>query len=177
MTINRALAAGAVTMAIAGGALAGALLGVPGVTAAQEGDTTTTTAPADTDAGGGSGFENGADDHGDLRCRPWGRGLHEVGLSAAADALGIGPDELEGALRDGDSVADVAAEEGVDVQDVIEALTAAATAAIDDKVAAGDLEAARAEDIKADLAEHITALVNGEHPGRGHRFGPGGPGS
>jgi hypothetical protein len=46
---------------------------------------------------------------------------------------------------------------------VIDALVADATARLDEAVADGRLDADRAEEIKADLVERITAKVNGEH--------------
>ena len=84
-------------------------------------------------------------------------------------------DELREALDRNTSIADVAAEQGVDVQVVIDALVADITADIDDKVADGDIDEARAAELKETLEERVTAVVNGELRARGPR-GPGGPG-
>jgi hypothetical protein len=51
------------------------------------------------------------------------------------------------------------------VQTVIEALVTEATAAIDQGVTNGRIDAERAEEMKANLEDHITARVNGEDPG------------
>jgi uncharacterized protein YidB (DUF937 family) len=100
---------------------------------------------------------------------PGPRGGIRAGLSAAAEALGISVDDLRSALRDDKTIADVAAEHGVDVQAVIDAMVAEATERIDQAVADGDVDADRAAELEADLPERLTALVNGELP----RFGPG----
>jgi hypothetical protein len=99
-----------------------------------------------------------------------GRHLMGAGLDTAADAIGITADELRAALQDGSTIAEVAAEHDVEAQAVIDALVAEATARIDEAVADGAMDADRADEIKADLVERITAHVNGEHPmldGRG----------
>lgn len=98
-----------------------------------------------------------------------GPGARGHGLGVAAEAIGIEADELLAALRDGQTIAEVAEANGVEPQAVIDALVADATARIDQRVADGDLDAERAEEIKANLPERIAALVNGEH--RPHRPG------
>jgi hypothetical protein len=98
--------------------------------------------------------------------------LREEGLETAAATIGITADELRTALQDGSSIADVATAHDVDPQAVIDALVAEATARIDQAVADGRLDSDRAEEMKRNLVEHITARVNGERPLRG---GPGAP--
>ena len=79
--------------------------------------------------------------------------------TVAAEAIGITEDELRAALEDGQSIAQVAEANGVDVQTVIDAMVAAATER---------LEAAIAE-----LPERMAEVVEREGlPDRG----PGGPG-
>lgn len=101
------------------------------------------------------------------------------GLDVAADVIGITEADLLAALRDGSTLAEVAEANGVEPQAVIDALVAAATEAIDAAVEAGDLDADRAEQMKAGLVERITERVQegGLHhgPGRGpgHGRGPG----
>jgi uncharacterized protein YidB (DUF937 family) len=97
-----------------------------------------------------------------------------LGLETAADAIGITADDLRTALQDGSTIAEVAAANDVDVQTVIDALVAEATTRIDEAVADGRLDADRAETMKANLEERITARVNGEDAGPGEGFGPGG---
>lgn len=130
---RKLIGAVAFSLALAGGGVAGALLGVPGTSGAQE---TTTDAPA------------AADD-----ARP-ARGPHGPHLEAAAEALGLTGEELRAELEDGSTIAEVAADRGVDVNTVIDAVVSSAT---------------------DHLRERITAIVNGEARlgGRGH--GPGRP--
>ena len=77
--------------------------------------------------------------------RPGGRGGSGGGMiaDAAATALGISPDELKTELDAGRTIAEVAADTGIDVQTVIDAIVA---------------------DRTADLTERVTDLVNGVAP-------------
>jgi len=103
---------------------------------------------------------------------PGGPGERGPGLNAAAEAIGITVEDLRTAVREGDTIADVAAANDVDVQTVIDALVAEATTRVDAAVANGELTEAKAVERKADLVEHITAMVNGERP---EGFGSHGP--
>lgn len=92
-------------------------------------------------------------------------------LAAAAEVLGITADELRTALEGGRSIADVAAERGVEKQAVVDALVAAATERIDAELADGRLTQAQADERKAELVERVTAQVEraglperGSHP-------------
>lgn len=69
-----------------------------------------------------------------------GRGAH---LDAAATALGITTDELKTELEAGKTIADIATEKGIDVQTVINAIVAAET---------------------ANITERVTDMVNGVKP-------------
>jgi alkylated DNA nucleotide flippase Atl1 len=102
-----------------------------------------------------------------------GRG-HGPKLDAAAEALNLSVEDLREQLRDGRTLAQVAQEQNVDVQRVIDAMVAAATERIDEEVQEGDLTAEEGNERKANLEERITRLVN-EGPqrgGPGHRRGP-----
>lgn len=147
MKRSTVLGAAAFSLALAGGGAAGALLGTPVVSGAQ--DDTTTTAPADDEARPGRG--------GPIRA------FRGDCLEAAAEALGISTDELREQLRDGRTIADVAEERGVAVDDVVEAMVAAGTERLQEAI--------------EELPERMTALVEGELPRRGPRraFGPGAP--
>ena len=94
-------------------------------------------------------------------------------VETLTSALGISAEELQAAKEAGQSVADIAAAQGVDLQDVIDALVANAEARIDAKLAAGDIDAERAQEKLDSIEERITARVNGEGGERG--FGRGGP--
>src|SRR5688572_25205015 len=109
MPMNRKLlGAAAFSLALAGGGAAGAILGTPNLTLAQDSDATDETTEASPD-----GFRG-----------PRGHGLQ---LEAAAGAIGITEEELLTALQDGQSIAQVAEANDVDVQTVIDAMVAAAT--------------------------------------------------
>jgi hypothetical protein len=90
------------------------------------------------------------------------RGGRGPGLEAAAEAIGISEDELRTALADGASLAEVAADHGVDVETLADALVAEATARLDEAVADGRLTESEAAERVADLDERITAHLNGE---------------
>ena len=98
-----------------------------------------------------------------------------IDLDVAAEALGITEDELEDALEDDQSIADVAAARNVNVQAVVDALVADANARIDDEVADGDLDAEDAAELKEDVTDRVEDRIDddfgGGRPGRG--FGGG----
>lgn len=103
-----------------------------------------------------------------------------INLDTAAKTLGITAAELRQALQDGDTLAEVAQQHGVKVQTLVDALVAAATQRIDTAIAEGRLTKDRAAQMKADLNERITELVNEGMPARdkfgpGHHRGPGAP--
>lgn len=243
MKINRKLlGAAAFSAALAGGGAAGALLGTPGLSGAQDDTETTTTETDAVEHRGPGGFHDGellaaaaealgvtedelrtaledgqsiadvAEAQGvDLQTvidalvaqaterleeieaalpermeelvnkEGWGDGprgrrhhLLEAGIDVAAEAIGITEQELVEQLRDGSTIAEVAEANGVDVQTVIDALVAAATERIDAAVESGDLDADRAEELKANLVERVTDRVN--HEGFPHRPFRGAPG-
>lgn len=118
------------------GSVIGAGFGSPGISGAlQTPDEETTTA------------EGGTTAPADGPRRPF--GSH---LAVAAETLGMTEDELRTALAaEGATIASIAAERGVDVQLVIDAIVA---------------------DSQDELVERVTAMVNGEL----REHGPGGPG-
>ncbi|MBA2282966.1 MAG: hypothetical protein H0W25_17290 [Acidimicrobiia bacterium] len=163
MPMTRKLAGAlAFSAALAAGGVAGALLGTPSISGAQE--TPTTDAPTTDSETPAPSPDGRPDGH-----RGPGRFLHPS-LEVVAAQSGITVEELRTELADGSTIAELAADRGLDLDGIIAAVVADATSRIDEAVAAGDLEAERAEEIKADLTEHVTAFVNGE------RRGPGGPG-
>lgn len=92
-----------------------------------------------------------------------------------AEALGLTTDELRTRLRDGESLADVAEAEGVDVQAVVDAIVAGHQVRLDEAVADGRITQEQADERAADLEEHAEAIVEGTFEGRmgGHRPGMG----
>lgn len=117
---------------------------------------------------------------------PWGghgprngMGHHAFGggLDAAAATLGLSEGELRDALRDGDTLAGVAEEQGVPVDDLVRAMVDAARADLDQAVEDGRMTDAMRDSMLESLDERIRALVTeGFRPmdgGPGHRgFGP-----
>lgn len=101
------------------------------------------------------------------------RGALRDGIGTAAGAIGIAPLDLARAIRDGQTIADVASENGVEPQAVIDALVAEANARIDERAAARGLGEDEVAELKARAEERITTLVNEggprHHGGRGIR--------
>jgi len=116
--------------------------------------------------------------------RPDGRGPGKggpgraLGLEAAAGALSISVDELSAELRSGRTIAEVAAERGVDVQTVIDAMVGELRTRLEERVAAGDLTQEQVDEKLAEATERITEQVDESMPTRpaGPRGGRGGPG-
>ncbi len=199
--MRKTLAAAALGATLMGGTIVGAATVLPAVVGAQSSTTTPSTTPsAGTDAaahqqrhtdrlnsslqplvdngtitttqrdavvGALSGMEHGMG----------GRGMGGMrgGIGAAseavASALGIDVATLRTEVMAGKSLATIASEKGVDVQDVVDALTTELNAKIDEAVTAGKLTAEQATERKADVAERVTDMVNGTLPlgkGRGH---------
>ncbi len=100
--------------------------------------------------------------------RGWGpgRGLPhlEEAVAAAAEIIGVEPDALRDGLRDGRSVAEIAEEAGVARQDVVDAIVAAATDALDQAVADGHLDTDRAASLAEHLPEWAGQLVDAHRP-------------
>lgn len=154
MRKQKTIAAVAMTAALAGGALIGSTLGNPLASGAQDNTSTTTTAPKGSSdqggkPGGGPGFRMG------------GGGID---LEVAAKTLGLSTEELRTQLQDGKSLADIAEAQGVDKQDLIDAL-----------VAAGE---ERLDEAKAELPDRIAEAIESTHTGGGDHGGrgPGGRG-
>ncbi|HEX6310269.1 MAG TPA: hypothetical protein VF152_01430 [Acidimicrobiia bacterium] len=159
MQIKRSVA----VLALSGSALAGGVLFGPVLAGAQEdgqqdGQQDGQEQPAPEEGPGGP-------------CRGPGGGKH---LEVAAGAIGIEVDALREALEGGQTMAQVAEANGVDVQTVVDALVADISARIDEGVAEGRLTQEEADAKKAELQERVTARVNGERP-EGAPEGPRGP--
>jgi polyhydroxyalkanoate synthesis regulator phasin len=145
MPSKKLAGAAAFTAALAAGGAAGALFGTPVLSNAQEADSPATEPTPEPEAR--------------QEARPDGRRGEK--LATAAEVLGMTEAELRTQLHSGKSIADVAAEKGVDKQKVIDALVAAASARIDQ--------------MKAQLPQRMAEMVERDglprHEGR-HR-GPG----
>lgn len=96
-----------------------------------------------------------------------------------AEILGLDSSEIGEALRNGESLADLAAANGVDSQDLVDALVASIEERVNGAIEEGHIDADKAAEILADASERAEDKVNGVfEPGeRGHRGrGFGGPG-
>jgi len=83
------------------------------------------------------------------------------GLEEAAAAIGIDEADLRAALDNGDTIADVAEANGVDVDEVIAAMVDAKADRLDAKVAEGRITQEEADNKLADDEARITDRVNG----------------
>jgi cell division FtsZ-interacting protein ZapD len=92
-----------------------------------------------------------------------------AGLADVAEAIGISTDDLRAALRDGQTLAEVAGANGVDPQRVVDDLVDNGTARLEAAVAAGRIDQAAADQRKAGLPERAADLVNGELERDAHR--------
>ena len=97
-------------------------------------------------------------------------------LATAASYLGLTEAQLREELQ-GKTLGEIAKEQGKTPAGLVQQLVATQTKRIDEAVADGRLTDAQATELKANLEEHVQALVNGELRGPGDerhpRFWPG----
>ena len=101
---------------------------------------------------------------------------HAERIAVLTDALGVGEDVLQTAREAGQNIADVAADQGVAVQTVVDAIVESKTALIQEHVVTGDLTQEEANERIAGLRERVTERVNatpGERRGEGRGEGRG----
>jgi hypothetical protein len=96
--------------------------------------------------------------------------------SVAATAIGISESDLAAALRQGQTIAQVAKAHGVDVQKAIDALVADANDEIATALKNGAITQAQADAENAQVTQRVTAQVNGTFQGGPGGYGPGGHG-
>ena len=111
----------------------------------------------------------------DQRGHRRGLGRTGAGLDVVEDVLGLSAEEIRAGLDEGKTLADLAEEQGVSVEDLADAMAAQAIERIDQAVEDGKIDADRAADAKANLDEMIDNAINAEafSLGRmaGHRDG------
>lgn len=95
--------------------------------------------------------------------RPHAR-LHAHG--AAATYLGLSPRELGAELRDGKSLAEIAAAQGKSVEGLVDAMLVHAKARLDKAVESGRLTRERTDQILGRLADAVERLVQRVHSAR-----------
>jgi hypothetical protein len=102
---------------------------------------------------------------------PGGPGRHHRGPGfdgeVLAGLLGVDVDTLRADLGEGKTVAEIAGEQGVDVQTVVDSLVAEAESHLDLSVENGRLTQEEADAKLADATERITDFVNNGFPRRG----------
>lgn len=94
----------------------------------------------------------------------FGRG---VASEALTDLLGLDAQELREQLRDGATLAEIATDQGVEVQDVIDELVGELQERLDNAVENGRIDQAEADEKLADAEARITDMVNNGRPERG----------
>jgi hypothetical protein len=97
------------------------------------------------------------------------RGHHHAGFDGevVAELLGVDAETLRTELRSGTTVAEIATEQGVDPQTVIDALVAEADSHLDLSVENGRLTQEEADARLAEITERITDMVENGRPQRG----------
>lgn len=96
-------------------------------------------------------------------------------LDEATSYLGLTQAELLEKVRDGNSLADIAKEQGKSADGLVKLLVDAEKKQLDEAVKDGTLTDAQRDRIESSLEKRITDVVNAELPafGLGFRFGPG----
>ncbi|MEX0698241.1 MAG: hypothetical protein WD651_05450 [Acidimicrobiia bacterium] len=91
-----------------------------------------------------------------------GRGPGLASFEAAADIIGIENADLREALADGATLAEVAEDNGVDVETLVDGLVAALNEKVDELVADGRITEERAAEIKENAPQRIENFVNAQ---------------
>ena len=91
-----------------------------------------------------------------------GRGPGLASFEAAAEIIGIETSELREALADGSTLAEVAEDNGADVETLVDGLVAALNDKVDELVADGRITEEQAAEIKENAPERIESFVNAE---------------
>ncbi len=138
-----------------------ALVAVPVVAGAQEADQPATTDSTVTD-------ETVVESSG-RRGHHGHRGFG--GLDSLTDVLGLTEDEVRTALQEGSTLAEIASQQGVEVDAVVDALVAEAESHMAEAVAEERITQAEADEKLADVEERITEWVNSVFEGREGRTG------
>jgi hypothetical protein len=160
-----------VTWAIAGLALAGALVGGAGIAVAATSTTatpTSSTTSVDPPYGHMGGWA-GMGDMEDMAGMAFGE---NSAIAAAADYLGLSLTDLRAQLRSGTSLADVAAAQGKSVAGLEDAMVAAISSHLDANTTLTAEEKAAA---LAAMKSHLDVMVTA-NPSNGSGFGPMGAG-
>lgn len=99
-------------------------------------------------------------------------GARGQALEAAAEIVGVETDELRTMLRGGQTLAEIAAANGVSQEQLVSALTDSANERLDEAVADGRLTQAEADEKRASLTERIQERVTSDSPPQRGERGP-----
>src|SRR5690606_19801361 len=90
-----------------------------------------------------------------------------------ASILGLEQADLREAVVGGQSLADIAAEQGVDTQELVDAIVDAAEERVSTALESGRIDQEKADEILAGAEDRAESIINAEFEGRpGHRGGP-----
>jgi hypothetical protein len=95
----------------------------------------------------------------------WGRDAQPMLMNEFAKALGMDQQSLMTELQSGKSIADVAQEHNVDVQQLKQTVLAAMKTSLDDAVKNNNLTQAQADQIYQNLSNKIDSILNQKWPG------------
>lgn len=107
---------------------------------------------------------------------PRGHGWALVKLDVAAEELGLTEEELREQLRGGASLAEIAEDQGVDVDDLVNVIVEAAKKSLAAAVEDGRIDQERADELTANLEERIRTFVEEGVPSPPDGLRPFGPG-
>ena len=105
--------------------------------------------------------------------RHGGFGLRGAIADEVSQVLGLSAEEIRSQLAAGSSLADIAADQGVETQAVVDAIVASIQERIDAAVADGRLTEDEAAERADDIAEHAADMVERSFDGMGAGFGEG----
>lgn len=88
-----------------------------------------------------------------------------------SEVLGLDEEALQAAREDGQTLADLAEQQGVSIDTLVDALVEPKLERLDEQVEAGELTEEEAAERAVRIEERVTARVNGERPERGEGFG------
>lgn len=91
-----------------------------------------------------------------------GAGVLRGGLDAVEETLGLTAEEIQAGLAEGKTLADLAADQGISVDDLADALVAQATERLDAAVADGTIDEDRAASAAEQLEERIDQMIEAE---------------
>ena len=191
--MKKFIAAVAAAAVVVGGGVVSSVVSAPAIAQAQEADTTTEsttevpefTSVLDELVAEGVLTQEQADtvserlaERGYGRFGRFGHTGRSMHLATLAEVIGVDAETIQAALADGQTVAEIAADHGVERQAVVDALTAQAEEFLADAVADGRITQEEADEKLAEAATRIESMVDGEieFGGRGHgRHGRHGP--